>query len=307
MKNKVAIIGYGFVGKGMEKIFPDALVYDKKYENLDSTGEFVFSDNKVFATKEAINKYAELAIICVPTPPLGMGEQRVNEDENEFLPVDISHIEEVMSWLQVPLVLIKSTIPPGTTDSLNLRYGNRVCFSPEYMGEGRYYIPEKYPNPDDPRQHSFMIIGGPIDIADKILAYFIERLGPAKSYFKCSASEAECVKYMENTWGAMKVSFCNEWYELAKIFNSSYNTIREGFLLDSRVEAMHTAVFPNKRGFGGKCYPKDLLGIIAHAEMFGYEPKLLKQVWHTNQEMLKHNHDKSGEGNDWWYSYSYAR
>jgi len=94
---------------------------------------------------------------------------------------------------------------------------------------------------------------------------------------------------MENTWGATKVIFANEWYEICQRFGASYNTVREGWVLDSRVERMHTAVFPRKRGFGGKCFPKDLLGIIAQSEKAGYEPSLLKQVWNSNKVMLKKN------------------
>lgn len=279
MKNKVAIIGYGYVGKAMHKIFPDAYVYDA---NL--------SEHQNEILKFQINKECGLAIVCVPTPPKGMsGVQKVNEDENNFLEVDLSIIEDTIAWLEAPLILIKSTIPPGTTDYLIEKYGKRICFSPEFIGEGHYYTPPQYPDPEDPRKHDFMIIGGNKEIADEILTYFIEKLGPAKTYFKCSSKEAECIKYIENTWGAQKVTFANEWHEICKAFGVSFNTVREGWILDSRVEKMHTAVFENKRGFGGKCFPKDLLGIIAASEKVGYEPKLLKEVWESNKRMLKLN------------------
>ena len=54
---------------------------------------------------------------------------------------------------------------------------------------------------------------------------------------------------MENTWGATKVIFANEWFDICKRFGASYNTVREGWVLDSRVERMHTTVFEDKRGF----------------------------------------------------------
>jgi len=296
---KVAIIGHGFVGKGMSKIFPDAYVYDPSYPvKVGIIGEQNQDPDKPYwiANKESINKDCGLAIICVPTPPLGMGEQKVNEDEDKFLGVDLSYIEDVLSWLKVDLVLIKSTVPPGTTDMLQVKFGDhdarlfrKICFSPEYMGEGNYYTPPKYPDPLDPRKHDFMIIGGDKKDCQDVLAYFIPKLGPAKTYYIVDAVEAEAVKYMENTWGAMKVSFCQEWFEMCEKFGASYERVREGLLLDSRVEPMHTAVFRNKRGFGGKCYPKDLLGIISASEKAGYEPKFLKEVWETNKRMIKKN------------------
>lgn len=275
-KNKVAIIGFGYVGRGMGKIFPDALIYDPNYKESNSFKE--------------INDQCGLAIVCVPTPPVGMkGEQRVEDTEDKILEVDLSFIEQTFDWLKVPNVLIKSTVPPGTTDSLIEKYDRNICFSPEYMGEGGYYTPPKYPDPTDARKHDFMVIGGESKGADAILVYFKEKLGPAKIYYKCTAVEAECIKYMENNWGATKVIFFNEWYEMCQRFGASFNSVREGFLLDSRTEQMHSTVFENKRGFGGKCYPKDLLGIIAASEKVGYEPKLLKSVWEVNKDMLKLN------------------
>ena len=296
MKNKIAIIGHGYVGKGMCITFPDALIYDRKYDiGINETSGDIYKnplttpENAV--DKATINKECGLAIVCVPTPPKGMGEQRVDEDEKIFREVDLSIIEETIKWLEVPLILIKSTIPPGTVDNLIAKTGKKIGFSPEYMGEGNYYTPPEYPSPTDPRQHSFLIVGGETKTVDGIFEYFKPKLGPAKTYFKCTAVEAECIKYMENTWGATKVTFVNEWYEICKKVGASYNSVREGWVLDSRVERMHTAVFENKRGFGGKCYPKDLLGIIAKAESKGYEPNLLKEVWNTNKRMLKKNQD----------------
>ena len=272
---KVAIIGYGFVGKGMHKIFPDALISDPVYPDSSN--------------REEINE-CDLAIICVPTAPKGMGEQKVNDDENDWLEADLSIVKDVLSWLKTPLVLIKSTVPPGTTAELDLNYSEGgICFSPEYMGEGNYYVPPKYPDPLDPTKHDFMIIGGKKEVAQDILAIFMRKLGPTKRYMIMNYVESELVKYMENTWGAMKVTFCNQWYDICQEFRGSYEVVREGFLLDSRTEQMHTAVFKDKRGFDGKCYPKDLLAIVGHCEKAGYSPDLLKEIWETNKQMLKKN------------------
>jgi len=273
---KVAIIGYGYVGKAMGLIFPDALIYDPFYDKSN--------------TKEEINKECGLVVICVPTPPVGMkGEQRVEEDEESFRAVDLSMVENSLEWLTVDLVLIKSTIPPGTTDMLIEKYNKKICFSAEYIGEGNYYTPPKYPDPLDPRKHDFMIIGGDPLVADEIFSYFIPKLGPAKKYHKMTAVEGECVKYFENSWGAMKVTFFNELFEICKAVGASFTSVREGLLLDSRIEQMHTAVFEDKRGFGGKCFPKDLLGIIAQSEKAGYSPDLLKEVWNSNKRFLSKN------------------
>lgn len=260
----VGIIGYGYVGRGVHKIFPDAWIYD------------------VGGDRGKINE-SDLAIVCVPTPPIGSAEQKINDDQSEFLGADISIVEKVVSWIEAPLILIKSTIPPGTTEYLKKKYNKRVCFSPEYMGEGGYYMPPQYPDPTNPVQHNFMIIGGDDKDCDDIYDVFIEKMGPAKTYYKCSATEAEIIKHMENCWIATKVIFCNEFKNICDAFDASYNTVREGWLLDPRIERMHTAVFKNKPGFGGKCLPKDLHSIVANSNKQGYDANFLKSVWRSNQ------------------------
>ena len=65
------------------------------------------------------------------------------------------------------------------------------------------------------------------------------------------------------------------------------NELKELWLLDGRIGKAMTLIFPDARGFGGKCLPKDLNAIIQHAEKAGYEPKLLKQVLAVNKEVRK--------------------
>jgi len=261
---KIAIIGHGYVGKSINRIFPDAEIYDK-YDNK-------YNDAR---HKEAVNK-CDIGIICVPTPM-----------KKDFS-CDTSIVEDVVSWLETKVILIKSTVLPGTTDMLKKKYGKRICFSPEYVGMGGYYVPEwKYPHPVKIETHTFMTVGGDEDDADFILNAFMQKLGPAKKYMKTTSVNAETTKYMENSWGAMKVSFCNEWYEICKKFGANYNTVRELLLLDSRVEAMHTTVFKERRGWAGSCYPKDLHGLIEASKKAGYEPKLLEQVVNTNIDIRK--------------------
>ena len=107
-------------------------------------------------------------------------------------------------------------------------------------------------------------------------------LGPSKIYFQCAAREAEVIKYMENTYFATKVTFVNEFCEICRVFGADWHTVREGWLLDPRVEPMHTAVFPADRGYAGKCLPKDTDAIIHAAPQAGYRPQLLAEVVRSN-------------------------
>ncbi len=283
-KTAVAVIGNGYVGKSVVAFLKDH--YDVYV--FDPAGSLVFLDGKdetegfggfgMGKIKEMINEKCKYAIVCVPTP---MGEDGV---------ADLSLVNETFAWLNVPNVLTKSTVPPGTTNELIAKNPSKtICFSPEYIGEGKYYVPEHkgYPHPTDMKKHQFVIIGGVRENTQKWIDLFIKILGPDCQYFQTDPTTAELVKYMENSWGATKVTFSNEFFEIAKAFGSDYREVRELFLLDKRMERIHTAVFPDKRGFGGKCYPKDVNAIVKASEKAGYTPKLLKEVLSSNEDFKK--------------------
>lgn len=254
---KIGIVGFGYVGKAMNELLKNHFeirVYDPIYE---------------MNTKEEINQ-CDMVVICVPTP-----------DKNGKC--DTSIVEEVVGWLNIPLILIKSTISPGTTARLHRETGKRIVFSPEYIGEGKYFQPFwKYPHPTEIKYHSFQIFGGDKKDSSQLVDIFKNVMGADVVYFQTDSTTAELTKYMVNTWGAMKVTFANEWFEIAKGFGVDYNELREAFLLDGRTEKIHTLVFPNKRGFDGKCFPKDLNAIISATEDKNYSPELLKEVKKSN-------------------------
>jgi UDPglucose 6-dehydrogenase len=108
-------------------------------------------------------------------------------------------------------------------------------------------------------------------------------LGPARTYFQCTAIEAEIIKYMENAYRATKVTFVTEFRRICETFGADWHTVRGGWLLDPRIEPAHTAAFASTPGFGGKCLPKDLAAIIRAAADAGYSPGLLSEVLHSNQ------------------------
>lgn len=284
MMENIGIVGYGYVGKAIEQFFEDhfkLFIYDPPYMDANSMGEHLLDGNITFTKdKDAINS-CDLVVVCVPTP------------QGEDNKVDLSIINETFEWLNAPLMLIKSTVPPGTTDELvagkvGKWIDRKIAFSPEYIGEGKYVVQwwkdKNYPHATDMKYHDFQIFGGAREVTSKIIPFFQRVLGPEAKYIQTDAKTAELVKYMVNSWGATKVTFVNEFYNIAQSLGVDYNELRELWLLDGRAERMHTAVFPDKRGFGGKCFPKDVNGIVKFAEEKGYEPKLLKQVLNSNSE-----------------------
>jgi len=265
---KVAVIGMGVVGQGMMKIFPDAAMYDQP---------------KDIGSRDEVNT-CDLAIICVPTNALPSGQ------------CDTHIVEDVVSWLKTPLILIKSTVEPGTTHRLIEKYDRRIVFSPEYLGESKYHTPSQYPDPKTPLSHGFLILGGHQKDCERIADIFVPRVGPATRIRIMDSIDAEIVKYAENSFFATKVIFANELREICDAFGASWHSVREGWLDDSRVGPMHTAVFKGEEGYDGKCYPKDVNAIVYATKKAGFDPLVLGAVIKANERYSKHRDGVISEG-----------
>ncbi len=265
---KVAIVGHGYVGRAVREFFEgkfEVVVYDPAQGHSD---------------KEAVQT-ASLAMICVPTP--------MSDDGS----VDLSAVEEVFSWLKTPAIAIKSTVPPGTTKALAEKFSlqDRLVFTPEYIGEGGYPVPfwEGVPHPTDMKQHQFHIFGGSREAANKVMPFFQKVSGAFAKYHQTDSTTAETVKYMTNVWIAAKVTFCNEFFDIAENLGVDYNELRELWLQDGRVGRSHTVVYPDHRGFTGKCIPKDTNGLYRNLQKSGHESDLIKALLRVNKKFTDKN------------------
>jgi len=248
----VAIVGFGAVGQGLKQLFPDAVTYDPP---------------KGIGARQHVNA-CRFALVAVPTPLLPDGT------------IDTSAVEEAVDWIECPYIVIRSTIPVGTTDRLRDRTGKAVVFQPEY---GPADTPE-HPF-GDLRRIRWVILGGErahtIPVADLYKTVFSSDI----VIHQTDARTAELAKYMENCFLAVKVTFCNEFFDLAQVYGIDYNELRELWLLDPRIGRSHTFVFPEARGFGGRCLPKDIQGLVEAARALGYEPSLLAAAIAANDTM----------------------
>jgi UDPglucose 6-dehydrogenase len=265
---KIAIIGYGYVGKAMESFFKDhyqLVIYDP-----------YLSEQRLIpgVSKKQVNT-CDAAFICVPTP--------MSDDGS----CDISIVEETFEWLNVDLVVIKSTVAVGTTKKLIDKYGTHIVFSPEYIGESTYWTPFSFHK--DMKETPFYTIGGEKNTCSAVIDLLLPVTGPCKRYNITDSTTAEMAKYMENSFYANKIAFCNEVYDICQYIGVDYNEARELWLSDPRLHRMHTAVFKDNRGFGGKCLPKDTNALVKIAEKAGVEPHLLKGVLASNDRVKKNN------------------
>jgi len=248
MKSTIGIVGCGFVGQTLLRLFGECPMYDPAKGQTD---------------KAAINR-CRFAFVCVPTPAGQGGE------------CDVSLVEETIRWVESEVVVIRSTVAPGTTDRLRRETGKRIVFQPEYIGET-----VAHPLLDHQAQ-GFSLLGGPIEDTSTVADLYKRHFHSSHRFYFTTALCAELAKYMENAFYATKVTFCNEFFDIARRFGVDYNELREVWLADPRISRDHTFVYPDDRGFGGKCLPKDTAAIIAACKQQGFTPALLRAVMAVN-------------------------
>lgn len=244
--HEVAIVGNGWVGKAYNKMFPDAVIYDEPQIQEAARESGQLTRIAIESGRQAVNE-CDLALVAVPTNPTETGE------------LDMSIVEDVVSWIDTPLILVKSALQPGTVDRLVAETGKNIAVSVEMVGEGKYFIPFwKYPDVEDPTKHGFLIVGGEPETARRCADVLWAKMSPDIDIHLISAVEAEICKLMENTWGAQKVTFANVIYDVCEKLGANYTNVLQAWGADGRVEKMHMRVMPGKRGWRSKCYDKDI-------------------------------------------------
>jgi len=250
-KYKIGIMGVGTVGGALKSYFEDKgiklFIYDKN--NKGSLPE--------------VNK-ADIIFICVPTP------------FDKKIGLDLSCVQEAFKNISgKKIVVIKSTVLPGTTEKFQKKYPfHKILFNPEFLTEKNAKNDMKFPD-------------------EQIVGFTKESKGVAKNILKIlpkapfkktvKASEAEMMKYFANTFLSVKVIFANQMYDLCQKLGIDYKTVKKIAVADKRIGDSHLDVFfDGYRGYGGKCLPKDTKALISFAESTGVDLKLHKTVEEIN-------------------------
>ncbi|MBQ0112299.1 MAG: hypothetical protein KBT03_04130, partial [Bacteroidales bacterium] len=205
---------------------------------------------------EISNRTYDATFICVPT--------EMNEDGS----ANITEIMDIVPKVQKlsDVVIIKSAVPVGTVKALG--YGN-IVISPEYYGTTQHSL--ESPN--------FVVIGANNSyIRSKASRIYQAVKSGSFRFIYVSAETAELAKYMENCWLATKVTFCNEFADVARKVGIDYNELRECFIADERVNPSHTFVYEDKPYYDSHCLNKDIPAFIKIGDKFGVETPLLDSV-----------------------------
>ena len=226
---KIGIIGLGMVGSAVRHGF-------------NRIGHQVAGfDIKKPETRLQDALAGELVFVCVPTPSLPDGR------------CDTATVRGVVADIAAAgylgLIVIKSTVEPGTTDSLAKQYPRlRLAFCPEFLRERAQYV-------DFVEYHHVCIVGAH---DDKDYELIKEAHGSLpKNFAKMTPLEAELSKYYWNVFNALRIVYANQFYDVCKAVGADYQKIKNALVKHPNIPDVYLEANDNFRGFAGNCLPKD--------------------------------------------------
>lgn len=250
-------------------------------ENLEETLAEVLDKDMLHPTTDYTSAVmeSEVSFICVGTPSAPDGT------------IDLSYVKAATESLAKALsekkeyhtIVCRSTVVPGTSERLIIPTVERnsgmkagsdlgICVNPEFLREGKAL--EDFLNPGKTG-----IVVGQLDARSGDILIELYKSFDAEK-FRTDLRTAEMIKYARNAYLAKDVSFANEIANLSQKFGIDYLNVRRGIEMDARIgkgKFLDAGV-----GFGGSCFPKDLVALISSAKKVGYRPRMLEATLEVN-------------------------
>lgn len=257
--NKIAIIGYGFVGKAVDFGFS---------KNVIKT----IIDPKLRTSTKDITQDFDFIFIALPTP--------MNPDGTQNTEILFDVLMELDSINKNFIKIIKSTVLPSTLKEIEIKFQN-IVYNPEFLKERS--AEEDFVNSEG------IVLGGKKEILSKVKELYKKCSVVKKiNFYETDLISASFVKYSINSFLALKVAFFNQLYDLISPNNhEDWTNMIKIISHDSRIGNSHLQVpgLDGKRGFGGACFPKDTAALIRYSQELGVDFSILESAIKYNNKI----------------------
>lgn len=260
---KHIVIGYGVVGKATSYALKIKNWIDTDVANVSSQR---FNYRKDKKRLRDILRSMEYFYICLPTPTLGNGEQDIRDIDN-WLGLIKKHNKEAV-------IIVRSTVLPGTTDYLSGRHKLLVVHVPEFLNEKTAL--------DDVMEPELLVVGCRDILLRRTITDLISRKVAARCTIECLPTTSELIKYTMNCFFALKVIFGNQIWDIAKKTDADYDAVKKALEAHKWGSVNGWDVWRGGfRGYKGKCLPKDIKAFITR-----YKFPLMEKVEEINRDLL---------------------
>lgn len=264
----VGIIGYGYVGRATGEGFAT-----NKENKIFWYDKFKESPN----TRSEVVEKSEFIFICVPTPIF-----------DNYSGMDMGIVEGVVEQVAPKIagtgkiLIIKSSTLPGITKGFIKKYpGVNFIMNPEFLTQ-------KNANKDFLNPFRTVIGCESRDVGERVKKLYETILPGDQKYFITDTTSGEVAKFMSNLMLASKVLLANEYYILAQKVGANYIDIQAVVEADPRIGTHLGVPGPDgDMGFGGACFPKDMVGLLGLAKKLKVDVSALEAIWKKNLKIRK--------------------
>lgn len=248
--NKIGVVGLGFVGTAIVEFLKM-----KKYilgSTLHTYDKYKQTENNTSSSLHNLLN-TDFTFLCLPT--------QFDTTKSDYC---LDAIHETLEYFSKEkyngILILKSTVLPGTTEDLSVQYNLNLIHNPEFLTARTASI--------DFTNQAHMVLGMTNRVSGQILEQsgihaFIFTNWPSVSLSICTSKESESMKLFLNSFYAIKVQFFTELYLLCNKMQIDYEIVKQMMLNNNWIHPMHTNV-PGPDGqisYGGLCFPKDTMAL----------------------------------------------